>query len=516
MSKKEELKISEFFRQNFEEQSNTDLGWNTPPDFLFEEAIAQVNGKRTESNRTKLMILAGVAVVALLFVMLFSHMSRLDALEADQPVVANTISEVVKQAEKPDLSAIVTNQEVTTSHEVKADDNKAKVTVVDNPTAISQEVQPTTSIAATTRANNSVSRISDSKNNASNASDQVATTQKTEIEERIVENRVNKKVSSNSDSGARNLTQNNVANNLTAPSAPHNSKIAAIEILSKIELSTLATVEREVPVSRAVEQLPVETNALAASKIGFRVAHNLSTLRIDSDNANNITNHNNFYSGYGFDFDIKTPLTSRLSLVNTVGFNKYSNESDNTIIHPYKKFKEVLITTDRASYDLSSFVETPLGRLEEEQTFFVDPRSTVDGENLEHSMTFSQELSVASLQTGLSYDITQADKLTWSVGITAGLNMVVDLKSTMFSSYKMDNSIETEDIIAFENSDNINNFYGSLNLRTDLSYTLGKNLELNFGLGYLHGLSSITNYANNSSRTYLQNFSGQIGLYRRF
>ncbi len=512
MSKKEELKISEFFKESFEEQSNTNLGWNNPPDFLFEEAIAQVNGQKTKSNRTKLLILASMAVVALLFAMLFSHMSRLDALESEQLTEEVSNSKVLNKADNKDLSTVATKHESITQESKAATSTKVitaeskvvtstKTTTAEkNAVSASKVVQAAPPTVAPTRAANSTFNT-------------VSTTIKEEVPKTTnIQTAITQKA-------------NKVENLVSVAGKKENLSVKTyetsdIETLSRIEFAILDNVEKVLPQSGDIEFLPAEarakTKVFAGSKLGFRVGYNLSSLKLETSEANNITNHNGFYSGYGFDFDLQIPLTSRLNLVNIVGFNKYNNESDNTVIHPYKKFKEVLLTSDRASYDITSFVDTPLGRFEEGQTFIVDPRSTVDGEELEHSMTFRQELSVVSLQTGLNYDLLQRDKLTWSAGITGGLNMVVNLKSTMISRYNMGNNIQTEDVIVFNDSNYINTFFGSISLRSDLSYDLGKNFNLSFGLGYLHGLSSITNYSNNSSSTHLQNFTGKIGLYRKF
>ena len=74
MSKQPENINFDHFKSQFEEQSNNDLGWNDPPGFVFEDAMAIVNAQKNQENRKNLFVLSSLVLLGLIGgVLLFSH-----------------------------------------------------------------------------------------------------------------------------------------------------------------------------------------------------------------------------------------------------------------------------------------------------------------------------------------------------------------------------------------------------------------------------------------------------------
>lgn len=482
------IKASDF-KDRFDQESNNDLGWNNPPDFLFEDAINSINNQNKKKRKSILFILLAGFVLTGVMINQYYFSNRIENLES--------------QVEK--ISAVEsTKSEVSSAGTLSADQ-----TIID-----------TEQVIVAKKAEESVT----SKSLAKEKTTSIMVGSEKEAD--LLDNfSVEKRKSRSALISEKNQLKKQSV--ITTPRVTESNKeeitlLSAIPTLSFITRASVSILlmddnSRQIVLDRTPDIKASTPVSKLQSRIGLRLERNISTLRMTAPlGTQDLTLYDNYYSGVGVHLDYVLPISSKLELVSSVSYRKISNESLAESTLAYQKGIEVDMPGEMAIYEMDNEIESPLGTLEERMQLFVDPSLTKEGDMLQQSISLDQCVSIIGLSSGFSYKLLDTQKFTWAASAQPSLNIILGMESNMHSQYEMHDVLMGESESKLVEAANTRKLYGSLNLSSSFSYKLSNDFQLSFGLGYQRGMSSLRKDMNNSSGTYLNSWTTNVGISKSF
>ena len=509
MSKLTENNGPDNFKERFDLESNEDLGWNSPPDFIFDDAIASVNSNAKNRNtQTKVFyLLLPISALVLLVYSIYTSTNTAQSIDAQNKKVEaleNDMASLREAINSKTLTTPVTDSGLSSTHTPAANTSKAV------QTAETSQEEIVSSVAEEVVSKGATVQPSKTKTNLA--------TQKTSSISSVNENSNRSAV----------ITDGNdkVVKTLVEPIAE--SVINSVSILG--DLPTVASLSLSPLHETAVDPAYSFDDRLSFTelhtqeeeavnrkhRLSFNLMSDYSSLNMTtlSSTTNLPQNNGKFYSGYGSSISYAVPVGKRLSFVNSASYNKIRNLSEMTNTMVYDKGNEVPSGPNSARYVVDTELDTPMGTVKETMEFSVDPTLVNDGDLIEHNTTLSQRLSILNLSSGLELDVVDIGPLKLRTSLQLGLNYVSDLNNQMDSKYKMQNRIMGENNTHTYNAQDMNKFFGSASLGAALSYDVCEDYSLNFGLNYQRSITSLRSKVN--GETHLINWFSSVGISRSF
>jgi len=489
MSKQPNKIDLDFFKTEFEEKSQLDHGWNAPPDFIFEDAIEVVNRRKKRKKNSFLYLASfGFILVAVILSQVYAN-NKVKNLEERIDLLTTT---------KTTAPAIIKNKKNT----VTETEQLAPVSSVDNKIVATRKSIPTTSSRMTTRTE--VSRIT-------------STTQPTSLFNSRIS--IAQKSIANSTKNLSIVADNNNSNPIqpllgTTP-AVINSKTVLTPSLSSLGPKPLSLTRKPLSLQPTLEKSKIDKRVLY---LRFLINRNSSSLKMSgpAPTHQTLTKYDAYYSGYGFQTQISVPLSSRFSITGTAAFNKYHNQSATNFSASYKKSNEKEMTSGMTMYETMMALESPVGTLDHQMQFEVNPLITREGDLITENSVLDQCLSITSFSGGVEYRLIQNATFHWSTSIGIGANYINNIKSELNSEYLMHNKSMGKSYATMDEVKNLNAFYSSIELGTLGAISFGEKYQLSLGLGFSRSLSSLRNNSNGGASTYIVNWNSSIGLTRAF
>lgn len=481
--------IEEQYSKAFESQSHTDLEWNNPPEFIFEEAIATVNKNKGRQNNRKALILFVFVMVIITSVAILYTQYRINGLEKRVISFKDSATKIENQSNPTTENKTI---KIPALAQAASKQMKAKGKMIlkknDFATLESSDIKSTKLIAP-------VKEPISSNNNALPIDIKL----RSEIQSQSLATKTSESLS---------LSQNTI----------HPLQHKEIAILESSP-EGLAIAERKfIIIGLSHTDLENQTDKGASLyKVGVEVKRNFTSMSMEGElnSDQSLINYDNKYAGYGLELSSSRKLVNRLSIIGSIGYDRYKNQSQANTIYSYSKANEVPVSNGLASYSMTNLIETPLGEMMENTSLTVNPMQTSEGETLSQESNISQTLSTFSMNTGLSYDIINKGKFTMNTGILAGLNYNHRARSNMNSSLMMDNDIMSLSETKSKDIEGTRNFFGSLRFSLGASLELKNDFCLNFGLSHTQSVNAIS-LKDANPQFKLTNWHSSIGLTKHF
>lgn len=473
MSNKPQHKISEYLKSQFDANSNKDLGWNSPPDFLFEEAISTITNDRQKKKKRLLFFFSALGLLSAVLLNQLYSAHKLNDLETK---INHLVSEKQSDEKTKELKNTIP---ANTAKESKEKDSK-------------KEVNKSQTFSSTTNSN------SHSKLNSKEIKNQ----------HHIPVQKVNEETTgTEKNTSFESLLLKRQLNNNLNP-------------LSRINLSSLLSNNNrdELLYSKSLSNIETKSKKFTRrAKLGFYILNNLSTMKMTApiSDQQSLTDYDKYYSGIGIGVEYLIPIVKKISIKNSFTYRRIHNQSIINTTLQYSKANEVIMGSNMAMYDMDNTLETPMGTLVERMQLVVDPTLTSEGDMLHQSTSMDQCLSIINFSTGIDASIVSVEKLDWHAGMQIGINYISNLENTFLSRYEIDGKMMGENNSTLKSISNNNHIFGSVIFNTGFSYSLSNNLELSIGGTYEKSLNSLRTSSNNS-KTFLVNWASQLGLKKSF
>ena len=512
MSKPEKIDL-DFFKTQFEEQSHLDLEWNTPPDFIFEDAISTVNTMKSNESKKRTFLYITIGILSLILLSLAYSHNKVASLEdkVNLLTTSNSVSQVTKDADITDntQSSLTSNSSSTLVNDIAqsvANSTETSELKSSNNNNLSVGVNTSTpTVVNKVETNISESPAFIEKQVTNNFKAQNTSNFDIANEVKAIEKQSDNIIQNKIAATVTPVQSNSVQNQITPIGIITNDiKDITIEKRAQIEVPNTIQYNEVIPKPKA--------------EFSFDLVRNISTIKVSEglDMSNTLSGNDSYYGGTGLQVGLKLPVSSRVSWVNSASYDIIHNESFSQITNNYSKGNEEVVSTGETMYRSAMTVESPMGTIVSDLEFEVDPNFTNEGDIVYDNVYIDQTLKSFSLSTGLQYAIIDNNNFRWNGGINIGGSYVSSMTTNLDSKTIMHNTVMDDSNRTFENAGSLNRFLGYAELTSDINYKIGKKYNLNLGLGYSKGLTSLRSVANGGPSTYLSSWSTSIGISRSF
>jgi hypothetical protein len=412
-------KLFDFIKSKLNAQEQTD--WNTPPDFIFENAIKTVNANK---RRRKVAVYKKVGAFAALALILVSFLymnskidnidSKVDKLTSIQDLSINNNSEQISSSQKSDelhkktedinASMLSTTSQIDDGKIEKSEANQIKKVsnvIIDN---IDNDL------------NGRATTVVDLK------SDQSLTT-----------------TPSGLNSALKNpaYTQNTIKDELNATDIAPLTSIQSMRPFISIENDVLSLQNVDMAVvERKVSNFPLIISFNALSNYSF-----INMTNVTSTQDLSLTGYDKHCAGHGFSLALSKGLTENLYIKGTGQVQKVHNNSFLREVSPIDANNYVVDSNGESSYITDMTITTPLGEYKSSINFSMDESTLNESTNMINKTAISQSVVYTSFDLGVAYVFNPDNRLSYYIGAGAGINNAITLNNNMESEIYMDDKL---------------------------------------------------------------------------
>ena len=492
MSEHPKNNLSDLFKKRFEEESSQDLGWNTPPDFLFEDAIAVVNREKSKKRRNLLYFVIAIGLVGLFSTLHYYSSSKFADLESK--ILELEAVQVHNSAQ--DVSPVIGNLTETYSIDKVIDQNIEQVSpstkeVVNNEVQY-QPISKENKLDLVTAQHRQLRPVTRNFQGQASTQNHLASSQ------RIFENKTNKSPLSQ---GLKVALLSGTANITSKP-------LSQLVSESTMDIDYSSGFVSGVVTNDIEERRP-------KSVLSVLYRNNYSAIRTSGEIEGTImSGAEDFYNGSGLAITYSHPVSKKFSLLGGVALDKILNKTSIKTSRTYDKANENSIGQNLVEFEMPSTIESPFGSFDDTVILILDPRAANQDDVVEHNTSLIQKASVLNFSLGAQYHIIDNEKFQWNISTSAGLSYILQLETDVQSSFKMQDRIMGT--VSENVTDKLNTTFATGEVQTSFSYNLRNNWRLQIGGGYQMGLSDIRNDLNSSFSSKLHMWHTSIGLSKSF
>lgn len=494
--------IEEHYSEAFDNQGHLDLEWNNPPEFVFEDAMASVNKiNKSKKKRKSFFIILGTLLIIASSALIHTQ-QRISGLEKEvhglkESALAqeNNSAPIGAATQQPQSSS---EMMVTMAVESIGDESIEK-----SQTSPEKFAKKATQPQAISKTNANDIALSPERNRIENP-EKTATEALTAI--------------TSSANDVKPVTTEIAG---TDPAISENTidEILPISVtklnVHSSEISALALAERNFDVPQF--QKSQIKSAERGLVISLAARQNFSSLAMKGELNNSdqsLSDYDRNYSAYGIRLSAAQQLHNKLSLIGSLGYDKYYNKSKAVSSLSYSKSNEVPMTNGLASYNMGTEVEAPLGTMLDEMAMIVDPNMMENGEIISHESEIEQTLVLYSLNVGLGYELLKRNRFRLSTNFSTGLNYNSTVKTTMSSEYLMHDKIMDDSYAYCEETPGTKKWLGTIALGLQASLNLKRGYSLNLGTGHTRSMTSVSTADN--PQFFLSNWHNSLGISKTF
>lgn len=485
-------KLFDFIKSKFSSDEAED--WNTPPDFIFDNAIKKID---QQNKRRRYLWYRRMGVVSIIF-LIFSSLLYLN-LKIDN-VEAKIISEKIEGHKSPSMTTEEADSDIITTKEiiVKSESNTEAYQVKEN-FEISKSISEYTHKDVVPQSNtlhtgSKMAKLSDTE---------TAKTRQQEIPEIIS---LIGETSYETVNGSNNEKRVDITsiNQLQ-------SGIKAIPVSNdkNIKLKLLPALSTELDIINEV--LPVS--------IGFRVNSNFSAVSMKNILMNedvSLTGYEKYCSGYGASVDVAKAISNRVSIKAAGQFQKINNNSllQETSLVDVNNYS--VDSNGVGAYETGMTISTPLGNYTSDISFPLDESTLNAKESMVNKTTTAQSLSYIALDLGLQYTINPKSRSAFYIGAGIGANKTISMSNHMETDIYMDDKLIDHLSAEPKSLDDLKSSFWSYYGEAGVAYALNRNSDLSMFINQRTSLSSVKDSGVTGSETYLNQINIGVGYNIRF
>ena len=458
--------LSGFLRRILAE--NVPRGWNTPPDSVFDGAMAQIdqaanaNRKRNRKRGILLVLLVGaIGLVSLVGFEFLQMHSQIASLESEVNAILQEDSDQLLPAE----GTAVMNQ----SSPAKSNER--------------QLIDITTSVISNTK--NVLDQLNDVPGSVESALP--------------VENKT---------SSIDGSSQSNDAIVAAGPAHIMVQQELPLQALNGIETPLDLSVEDALPV---VEPLVPEV-AKRRLSMGLTAGPNWSTLHMSGGEGKAmITEYDRYYGGFQVELDLAYRFANRWTVTGAVSFDQMNNRSLTQMNTAYDVSNETVDGQGNPMYSTEGIVSTPIGDHSTIFEFYTNGTGQ-NGEMLTNMSQVEQRLNLITATLGVKYDLIAKGRTRVYVGsgirYSHQLSTSHDMRTEMYMQQKLLNVLEE----APQEIDNQSRGFVSFNVNGGVGYLISERVEATVGLMYARSITSLRNTAGGQPSTHISLISPTVGV----
>ena len=526
MSKKNEDKLIQFFRENLQNPESTDSLWDTPPEFVFDNAMAKVDAQNDKRRSRRYLILLFFFALGILSAIYFQTQEQINELNDKIEVLDQQIAEKTTSLSTSESLSL----EGTANKEKKASANQDIQSSIASDFDLGINGQ-STSQEATTPTNNNRSLTTTPINNMRKTVPSRSTVQNTNTLSNTNQNitqspLTNSETTNSATTGASNQNaMTPMANAISAtaiPSARLLETVAALKAIQTLKAQGLSYPFSPAALSLDLSDVPVQemtTDKINPWSLQMGFVQNFSTVSMDNipASAPALYDYDSHYYGNGAYVGATYDLGIRWGLSGNLSYQKINSSSHLVDSQAYDTANEIYMSNGDMMYETEVPVETPFGNISEIISLDLEPSTASPDDRIHQDTYMDQQLSLLSFSLGPQYTLIQSQKVNFSVQAGLTYNHVTAQKSTLNTSLTMGDKTLLEFSNSMDKVGSIKSYYINTYLGAGLNYNISDRYALGLSAQYTNALNSIrVNAAGQGPNTFINSFSVSTGVSYRF
>ncbi len=531
MKENKYTELDKYIQSKLSDDHADENGWNVPSMSVLDGALDSMTSPNIEPNETiantsifanfrnwfiLLILLLGIAGAAWFVTKDDQNTQQISAVEqtntqaqtsraATKEIPTTTFQETTKVA--AETKPLVTIEEAKTgkTDKPKANKQQVKTNKITNKTKASTS-NADTSIKPTTTKINRANVI------ASLPNEEKATTP-------INKNLLNKN-NTNILAFVANEIQEEPAENVLLKAKEETKNLSqarkhiVINMLSNIPQEIVSNLDNKLNINH--QQL-VEPNkpSQKSGQYFVEAGYSLSSLTMKNmeGQAFELTEYDQFYSGYSIGIGYQQILNDKLELIYDASYNRINNHSLYQAEMAYDEQNSYTNDEGELMYKAAFEVESPMGGFNEEVAFRLEDNATADGEMLNNKTHISEVYQIVQSSAALKYNFLGNNRIQLYAKAGLGANYLLAIDQQMDAKVYRDGTMMMNKEIEHTLEDNINRFFVSATVGTGFSFQISDHISTGIELGYQKALSNLREApSNGDAKTYLNtiNVSAQM------
>ena len=512
MGKNQYTEIDKLFRSKLGEDKLSSGPWNEPTDDIFQAAMEKVNDKGPKKKRRGIWPFFLVGFLGLL------GFTSWNALKVD--ALATTISEMKKEESRLPTTKINNTEVISIA---SANDHKRETSAneitnkklgkskVETKTSMVGSVAPVQQKAKSTTYNRSsndqaivppgnyIKEIGAGKAASASNTALILIGETGEEQEKIVESN-NKQVSRNS------IDENRLSVNLIPG------------------LIGLLNVEDRIPFTSAFKTSAFNNDSFAENKSGFTfyayLDLNLNKLRMAGLEpvGYSLTKYDQAYLGYDFGLGALQSINEKFTINYNLGFRRVLNNSLFANEMMYDESKLSVNSDGEMVYDLMMELQTPVGAINQVQSFTVLGGGLQDQAMMQQSTDIKQYFKFISLGVQPRLNVWSSDRLSLFAEAGMSVNYLLAFCQDIDMKMYYHNEMMMHDQMEDHSMNSLNRLSVAATAGLGLEYSFGDHIFSSFKVGSSRSLNSIRHQENTSDevRTFIDNFGVSLSAGYKF
>lgn len=477
--------------------------WNTPPSFVFDDAMDQIDNERKKKRGFFWFWFGlGAAIIVIISIVAYNFVSiqRINQTLATSTPNIDKITEIEYASSNTNIDTEYQGNMNSESDYLEAN--------------FKAELDKKTANIVETNGSSNSSKNKLVKNQKASTLPIIAKNETTVASKQAIKT-INNQASSN------NLFSNSTSKgNLSTPSTvlnPKESRELSLNINKLLLPTPLLISDQEIlPTSidfyfheekkEVHSNQDVRINAFAGVLLSSFSMTNLV------DSPFSLTGYEDYQQGITVGLGLEKPITDNLFSTLDLSYNRVNNTSQYIQDMSYIKSNEVVGMDGNMMYQTDYTIESTMGRFAGSLDIPLDNMDFTDGELVENSTAIKQRFDIFSSNIGLGYKLVHKSRFDFSVLGSVGLNYILNLEEDLNTQIFIDDVMMKNKSIINESLTKSNRFYASIFGGFRLQYRTSDRLSLSLNAGLERAITTMRKCATDKEpATYINNRRISIG-----
>lgn len=469
-------RLFDFIKSKFDSAGQDE--WNTPPDFIFDNAINQIKKEKLRKQKIAFkrggflfLFLLGVSSIFYINYKVNNISSEFSTLKSqkielhDQAQLSNQDQQNLltnKQSTDQEINSDTHQETIESNLLGNKDQKKVKAPIVNR---VSNESSPLSYNASAEKvAENNIDLIEMSEFLPQNETTEIAKRKSHKLE--LIEDVASSQI----------------------------PEIIEVDKISSLGLNVFDSDRSELDINASYSEVPNSANTVLPFTMGVSIDNNYSCFTMDNPSVNSdmsLEGYDAHNFGLGLSLWIKKPVSKRFSIVSSLGVNRINNQSELFESSDIDMSNFVSDGTGMGAYVTEMTIETPIGNYKSDVEIIMSESEVADTDKMINNTLTEQSLTYTSLDLGMQYDIRNESKLAYYLGSGITYNRILSMNSQFETSVFMDDTIMESFYTDTNALEGYNSSFLSYYLEAGVSHSLSNHSNVSLSFGINNSLTSL-------------------------
>ena len=513
--------LDKLFQSRLSSDKTDSNDWNTPPAFVFDNAMDQVDAdKKRKRGAFWIWFLGAALLLSIVGIVIYNFVSiqkinqSLADTEQTELTKKESITTNTNQITTQSLSAskIVTEKQLNKVSTTNTVDNQMEGLAKSKASVNKASIQSAT-IQKTTPTKTTSQNIT---NNSSSHQNGQINTKKADVNQSFVNTATGSGTAMSTvltntiKPVSTSEINNNDIVNVNKEELTTRQSTTVIEKIQSLSNGLLALDQDILPISSAFyfQAQPGESqsnNVLTFNAFGGILMSSFSMTNL-VDSPFSLTGYEDYQRGYFVGIGANKNINDRLFALLDVAYNRVNNLSEYQEQMSYDKENETMDAFGNNMYTTDYTIESTMGRFSGDVDIPIGVMDFSDGQLIENNTAITQRFDIISSNLGLGYTVLRKSNLELAFIGSIGANYILNLEEDMDTEIFIEDMMMKNKSIMNTSLQKSNRIYGSINGGIRLQYRVNNRFGLSLNAGLERAITTMRKCATDKEpATYINN-----------